>query len=128
MSFKEYSDFMEKYAQFQDVLGIEIENLIEEFKEEVLEPVADGVVNPGDLEEIADRVFEKLSNRPNFYTILKARQALLKQHIDLLKKWANLPNPQDLTPLLAFETKAAIVDSLRTQFEESEMFEINLDD
>ncbi len=125
MSLEEYAEYMEAYADFQEELGAYLEMLIGENKEEILAPVKDGIVNPGDLEAIASAVFKHLKESPDHKRFLQARHELIRLQARIADNWAK-KDPNDFEVFFEFETTDALTHSLLAEFEESELFEINL--
>jgi len=124
MNLEKYTKFLKENAQFQFTLTYKLQSIITK-KPEVLKPLEDGSIDPGDLEDIIKNIFDYLENQPEYKDLVEKKKELSKKWIEFYKESLKA-SPEEWRAFIEYENKIALKESLLALLISSGQFEINL--
>ncbi|MHA1800067.1 MAG: hypothetical protein ACTSVY_16605 [Candidatus Helarchaeota archaeon] len=124
MQLEKYTEFIKENAQFQFTLTYKLQSIITK-KPEVLAPLEDGSIDPGDLEDIIKNIFDYLESQPEYLELVEKKKELSKKWIEFYKKSLKA-SPEEWRKFIEFENKIALKESLLALLISSGQFRINL--
>ncbi|MHA1786319.1 MAG: hypothetical protein ACTSVE_14110 [Candidatus Helarchaeota archaeon] len=124
MQLEKYTEFIKENAQFQFTLTYKLQSIITK-KPEVLAPLEDGSIDPGDLEDIIKNIFDYLESQPEYLELVEKKKELSKKWIEFYKKSLKA-SPEEWRKFIEFENKIALKESLLALLISSGQFKINL--
>ena len=124
MNLEKYTKFLKENAQFQFTLTYKLQSIITK-KPEVLQPLEDGSIDPGDLEDIIKNIFDYLETQPEYKDLVEKKKELSKKWIEFYKESLKASS-DEWRAFIEYENKIALKESLLALLISSGQFEINL--
>ncbi|NHI93227.1 MAG: hypothetical protein EAX96_12060 [Candidatus Lokiarchaeota archaeon] len=124
MNMEKYTEFLKENAQFQFTLTYKLQSIITQ-KPEVLQPLEDGSIDPGDLEDIIKNIFDYLETKPEYRLLVEKKKALSKKWIEFYKESLKASD-EEWRAFIEYENKIALKESLLALLMSSGEFKINL--